>query len=573
MSAYMDETADSDPQRLRDVVALSTLPAIWFQSDPQRIAESLAAALLRTTTADFIHVRLELGSDRSAVSATDTQRNDNRSSLSADAVGQFLEWSRNHDPEELIEMAHPFTAGQCYVSVRPLGHTAEYGVIAAGCSKSGLFDSHRRLLLSVAATQATIAVQNARLLYSLHESIAEKEASQAKERKAREEIEILQNVSRELASELDMQEVLQRATDAATQLSGANFGALFYNVSDEHGESYQLYCLSGAPREAFKNFSLPRNTAIFDHTFRGLGTIRLEDVTRDPRYGKSAPHYGMPKGHLPVRSYLAVPVTFRSGDVLGGLFLGHREPGVFTERAERLVQGIGAQLAIAVDNARLYGQAQEEIAVRRRHQEHQELLLNELNHRVKNMLATVQSIAMQTLNDTHPASIERDDFLSRLFALANVHDLLSQEDWTGADLRQVLTTALAPYGNPSDGRFVLVGPELQMTPRTTLTLGMAFHELATNASKYGALSQPAGQLHVEWAQIESGSGVGARICWKELRGPPVLPPKHRGFGSILIERGVPHELRGNVTLDYEPEGLACTIEFPLDAHSWSANIG
>lgn len=569
----MSDRVDSESQRLRDVVALSTMPAIWFQSDPQRIAESLAAALLRTATPDFIHVHLEVGSNNAAASVTDTLRNGNRCNLSADAVGQLLEWSRNHDPDELIEMAHPIAAGQCYVSVRPLGHAAEYGVIAAGFSKSGSFDSHRRLLLGVAATQATIAVQNARLLYSLHESIAEKEASQAKERRAREEIEILQNVSRELASELDMQEVLQRATDAATQLSGADFGALFYNVSDERGDSYQLYCLSGAPREAFENFGLPRNTAIFDHTFRGLGTIRLEDVTRDPRYGKSAPHYGMPKGHLPVCSYLAVPVTFRSGDVLGGLFLGHREPGVFTERAERLAQGIAAQLAIAVDNARLYGQAQEEIAVRRRHQEHQELLLNELNHRVKNMLATVQSIATRTLNNTDPAPAEREDFLARLFALANVHDLLSQEGWTGADLRQVLTTALAPYGDPSDGRFDLVGPDLQMTPRTTLTLGMVFHELATNASKYGALSQKGGQLRVEWAQIESGSGVDARICWQELRGPAVVPPKHRGFGSILIDRSVSHELRGSATLDYAPEGLACTIEFPLDAHTGSANIG
>src|ERR1041384_870131 len=124
--------------------------------------------------------------------------------------------------------------------------------------------------------------------------------------------------------------------------------------ADERGESYMLYTLSGAPREAFADFPMPRNTDIFAPTFKGEGTVLIADVKRDPRYGKNSPYYGMPEGHLPVTSYLAVPVVSRLGEVLGGLFFGHPEPGIFTERDEIVVSGLASQAAIAMDNARLY---------------------------------------------------------------------------------------------------------------------------------------------------------------------------------------------------------------------------
>ncbi|HET8701116.1 MAG TPA: response regulator, partial [Nitrococcus sp.] len=130
-----------------------------------------------------------------------------------------------------------------------------------------------------------------------------------------------------------------------------------------------LYTLSGAPREAFADSPMPRNTTLFAPTFAGMGVFRLDDVSKDPRFGDNPPYYGLPPGHLPVCSYLAVPVISRSGEVLGGLFFGHPEPGVFTERAERLVVGIAAQAAVAIDNARLYQAAQREIAERKRTEE------------------------------------------------------------------------------------------------------------------------------------------------------------------------------------------------------------
>ena len=171
--------------------------------------------------------------------------------------------------------------------------------------------------------------------------------------------ETLNRIGRTLASELDLERLLQAVTDAATEVSGAQFGAFFYNRTNEAGESYMLYTLSGVPRDAFAKFPMPRNTAVFAPTFSGEGIVRSDDITRDPRYGRNAPGRGMPEGHLPVKSYLAVPVMARSGEVHGGLFFGHAKAGVFGERAERLVAGIAAQAAIAIDNARLYRSLQE----------------------------------------------------------------------------------------------------------------------------------------------------------------------------------------------------------------------
>jgi PAS domain S-box-containing protein len=178
---------------------------------------------------------------------------------------------------------------------------------------------------------------------------------------AREEtglLDLLISTGRSIVSTLDLNAVLQTVTDAATQLTGAQFGAFFYNTVDEAGEALSLYTLSGAPREAFEGFGQPRATPLFGPTFRGEGPVRCDDVQRDPRFGQWAPHHGMPAGHRPVRSYLAVAVVSRTGEPVGGLFFGHATPGIFSQRSERLVVGIAAQAGIAIENARLYERAQ-----------------------------------------------------------------------------------------------------------------------------------------------------------------------------------------------------------------------
>lgn len=179
-----------------------------------------------------------------------------------------------------------------------------------------------------------------------------------------ETLETINRLGRALSAELDQEKLVQGITDAATELSGAQFGAFFYNVFSEKGDSYLLYSLSGVPREAFEHFPMPRATEVFGPTFKGEGTLRSDNIKKDPRYGKNSPYKGMPPGHLPVVSYLAVPVVARAGEVIGGLFFGHTEPAVFTERHERLIEGLAAQAAVAMDNARLYEKAQHAIRER-----------------------------------------------------------------------------------------------------------------------------------------------------------------------------------------------------------------
>jgi PAS domain S-box-containing protein len=189
--------------------------------------------------------------------------------------------------------------------------------------------------------------------------VTERKAAEESVREQARVTETLYRIGKSIAAELDLEKVVQTLTDESTALTGAQFGAFFYNVVNERGENYTLYTISGVDREAFAGLPMPRNTGIFEPTFRGDGPVRLEDVTQDPRFGHNAPYQGMPAGHLPVRSYLAVPVVSRSGEVLGGLFFGHAEPGLFTERHERIVVGIAAQATVAIDNARLYGQVKE----------------------------------------------------------------------------------------------------------------------------------------------------------------------------------------------------------------------
>jgi PAS domain S-box-containing protein len=195
-------------------------------------------------------------------------------------------------------------------------------------------------------------------------------------------LETLNRTGAALAGELDLDKLVQMVTDAGVELTGAKFGAFFYNV-EEGGELMMLYTLSGAQRSDFDAFGMPRATAIFSPTFAGEGPIRSDDILTDPRYGKNHPHKGMPEGHLPVRSYLAVPVTSRSGEVIGGLFFGHPEPGRFAERHERLVVGIAGQAAIGIDNARLFQAAQRELAERVRAEER----LRELNETLEQRVA------------------------------------------------------------------------------------------------------------------------------------------------------------------------------------------
>jgi len=652
-------------------------------------------------------------------------------------------------------------------------------------------------------------LDNLHRVQTLESRTAEIEAALAEERRR---TDALNRIAAAIAAGRDLAGVVQAVVDGGVELTGAAFGAFFYNVDDPRGESYTLYALSGALRSAFERLPMPRNTRVFEPTFTGEGIVRSEDITRDPRYGHNAPHHGMPEGHLPVRSYLATPVKGRDGEVLGGLFFGHPDAAVFPKRLETLMEGLAGQAAVAIENMRLneaarlevaerrraelaladtearfrliadtiptlcwmaradghivwynrrwyeytgttpdqvtgwgwrtvhapetlpevearwatslatgepfemvfplrgadgvfrpfltrieptldpqtgeivrwfgvnvnvaaetsarerlqfalsagrmgswelevpsrtyeasdqckmnYGRMPEEtftfddlvasihpedrermrsamdaairtgaeydveyrvvhpsgevrwvhvrgraadaahsggvrrmagvsmdITERKRAEERQRLLLNELNHRVKNTLATVQSIAGQTLRTADTADQFRDSFEARLVALSQTHNLLTDQNWEGASLHALLVMELSPHaGRSRDGaRFSLDSDrDVRLTPKAAVALGMALHELTTNAVKYGALSVPDGRVALR-SRVEGEMLV---IEWRELGGPPVAPPSRRGFGGRLLEEGLARELDGKVRLDYDPGGLSCRMELPLNA--------
>ncbi len=199
---------------------------------------------------------------------------------------------------------------------------------------------------------------------------------------------------------------------------------------------------------------------------------------------------------------------------------------------------------------------QTDISERKRDEARQRLLINELNHRVKNTLATIQSIASQTLRNAPSLAQAQADFENRLLALSRAHDILTRRTWEGAGVAEIVASAIQPYG---DSRFQVDGPPRTLPPQTALSVAMALHELGTNAAKYGALSSPAGQVEIRWA-LEDRS---LRLVWRERDGPAVTPPTRQGFGSRLIERGLARELNGEVRLEFARTGVVCEILAPL----------
>jgi PAS domain S-box-containing protein len=204
----------------------------------------------------------------------------------------------------------------------------------------------------------------------------------------------------------------------------------------------------------------------------------------------------------------------------------------------------------------------EDITEQKQWEEHQMLLINELNHRVKNTLATVQSIAAQTLRNTETAAEAKSAIEGRLLALSRTHDVLTRENWEGADLYEIVEQAVAPYSSPGENRLHLSGPKVRLSPRMALPLAMALQELVTNAVKYGALSNATGQITITW-NVEHGEPSTLELRWAESGGPVVRIPTRKGFGSRLIERSLAQDLGGQVHINFAPTGVICTVNAPL----------
>lgn len=195
--------------------------------------------------------------------------------------------------------------------------------------------------------------------------------------------------------------------------------------------------------------------------------------------------------------------------------------------------------------------------------DHKQLLINELNHRVKNTMAIVQSLSAQTLRADRPTADARADFDSRLMALASAHVLMTEAEWRSAPLHELVNRTVAPFAEGAGGaRFHIDGPLATLPPKSAVAFALAVHELCTNAAKYGALAAEHGRVFIDWRFVPVPEGERLRFTWREAGGPPVTAPSSRGFGARLLERGLSAELRGSVVLRFPPEGLICEIDAP-----------
>jgi PAS domain S-box-containing protein len=287
-----------------------------------------------------------------------------------------------------------------------------------------------------------------------------------------------------------------------------------------------------------------------DAMARMYGLDRAEDLI-----GKTL-DFPLPSSDPEARAYLA-----------GIIGAGYSVTGV--ESAEQDAAGNfkyfdNSMIAVIEDGQlkRLWG-IQRDITDRKRAEEQRTLLINELNHRVKNTLATVQSIASQTLRNAPTMQDAKEAFEGRLMALARAHDVLTNESWEGAELRNIVAQALAPYRSFGEDRLTIKGPEVRLSPRIALALSMALQELTTNAVKHGALSNATGKVDIIWDVVSAEPGIRLHLCWQESGGPPVQTPTRQGFGSRLIERSLARELNGNVQIKFHPEGVLCTVDAPL----------
>jgi PAS domain S-box-containing protein len=266
--------------------------------------------------------------------------------------------------------------------------------------------------------------------------------------------------------------------------------------------------------------------------------------------------------HVDGRPYPACECPLSQAHASGSVLEGHET--TFFRKDGSPVEVLCSAAPILADSEVIGSvQVAHDITERRRAEEHQRLLVNELNHRVKNTLATVQAIAAQSVRNAATPEDVRQALEPRLLTLARAHDILTRETWEGADLWDIVGSAVDLHQSSGPTRFKTQGPPVRLEPRIALALTLALHELATNAVKYGALSNETGWVEIVWKVEEPNGGPHLSLEWRETGGPTVVPPRRRGFGSRLIERSLAGELGAEVRLTYKPAGASCTIDVPL----------
>jgi PAS domain S-box-containing protein len=401
----------------------------------------------------------------------------------------------------------------------------------------------------------------------------------------------LHRIGSALASELDIEKVVQLATDEATALTAAAFGAFFYNMTNEQGETYTLFTLSGAERRAFEKFPMPRNTAIFAPTFRGERVVRIADVTGDPAFGKNPPYHGLPEGHLPVRSYLAVPVVSRSGGVIGGMFFGHPEPGIFTEEHEHLAGGIAGWTAVALDNARLFNAAQtaraEAEAANRQKDEFLATMSHELRTPLNAILGWAAIMRTGALDEpTKRTGLEIVERNARAQAriiedLLDVSRIVSGKlllESAPVDLRGVIDSALSSIKLAAEAKQIEVRRDVGSAPVVVTGDAARLHQvisnLLTNAIKFTARGgwvalrlEHAGSS-VRISVEDNGEGISAtflpHVFERFRQADQTSTRTHGGLGlGLSIVRHIVQLHGGDVRAESPGPGLGSTFTIEL----------
>ncbi|HTF90514.1 MAG TPA: PAS domain S-box protein, partial [Planctomycetota bacterium] len=426
-------------------------------------------------------------------------------------------------------------------------------------------------------------------------------------------LNLINETGKSIAADLDLETLVQKITDATTQISGAEFGAFFYNDRDEAGDSFQLFTLSGADRAVFEGFGQPRATPLFSPTFHGQESVRSDDVQLDERYGKWG---GMPLGHLPVRSYLATAVVSRNGEVIGGLFFGHSTPGVFTERVERIITGIAAQAAVAIDNARLYER------VKRAAEDRQELLEAERSARAEServnfmkdeFLATLSHELRTPLNaivgwsqvlrmrgHADPEVLEGLSVIDRNARVQAqlIEDLLDMSriisgkvrlDVQRVDVQDVVRAAIASVRHSADSKSiriqVVLDPQAGPVRGDPSRLQQCFWNLLSNAIKFtpkgGRVQVSLARVNsqVEIAVVDNGQGIDPQFLphvferFRQADGTTTRFHGGLGLGLSIVKSII--ELHGGSVHAHSAglgQGATFTIELPVMVLGESAEI-
>ncbi len=397
-----------------------------------------------------------------------------------------------------------------------------------------------------------------------------------------ERLEMINYIGRSIVSELDADSIIQKVTDACTKMCGAAFGAFFYNRIDAKGKSYTLVKLSGASMEAFEKLGLPRNTEVFRDTFEGEEIVRSDNILKDTRYGKNAPFKGMSEGHLPVVSYLAVPVVSQAGVVVGGLFFGHSEEGVFTEEHEGLVSAIALQGAIALDNAKLY----EEVKLLNSQKDE---FISFASHELKTPLSTAMGYVELIQEEPEMSTVyikkvgkqmkRLAGIISELLDISRIQAGRLNLNFQHSDLKKLIKSSVEAVGESLQRHkivYTLPTEDIQIYVDRA-KMEQVLVNLLSNAIKY---SPNANEIHVNAAQTgdeieisvkDFGEGIPEEALDKiftRFYRVSTTAENAEGLGlGLYICQGIMEAHSGKIWAESKPgEGATFFISFPVERH-------